>query len=349
MTIHIGICGVTGYTGFELVRLLASHPTAEIVFATSQTFAGQTLDAVYPQAPAIPLIAEGDAPYETADVVFLCLPHAASAATAVRALQAGCKVIDLSADFRLKDVATYEAWYKVSHPAPHLLETAVYGLTEWAREEIKTADLVACPGCYPTSILLPLKPLLSAGAVAGTVIADSKSGVSGAGRTPKQASHFVEVSDNLSPYSIGQSHRHWPEISQAMGWWAQPAPSLIFSPHLIPIPRGMLSTIYMPLAQGWDEAQVREALHEAYSAEPFIKLLPAGQHATVAHAIRTNRCAIGVQMGDPHTLILTSAIDNLTKGASGQAVQNMNVMFGVREDCGLGNADCGMNADRLPS
>lgn len=337
MQIKIGICGVTGYTGYELVRLLQNHPTAEIVFATSQTYAGQTLDALYPQAPALPLVAEADAPLGTADVVFLCLPHAASAATAVRALHAGCKVIDLSADFRLKDLATYEKWYKVSHPAPHLLGAAVYGLTELARPAVQTAELVACPGCYPTSILLPLAPLLQAAAVGGTIIADSKSGVSGAGRAPKQNTHFVEVSDNFSPYSIGQTHRHWPEIQQALAWWSDPTPSLIFSPHLVPIPRGMLSTIYVPLAQGWDEARVRETLQAAYAAEPFIKLLPAGQHATVGHALRTNRCAIGVHMGDAQTLILTSAIDNLTKGASGQALQNMNVMFGLPEQWGLNN------------
>lgn len=334
MEIKVGIFGATGYTGFELVELLQKHPAVEIVFATSESFAGQTLNDVYAPAPALPLVASDEAPLEQVDVVFLCLPHAASAATAVRALQAGCKVIDLSADFRLKDVRTYEKWYKVTHPAPHLLKTAVYGLTEHAREALKTADIVACPGCYPTSVLLPMQPLVAAGAVGGTVIADSKSGVSGAGRSPKQLTHFVEVSDNLTPYSLGQKHRHWVEIEQVLNGWHEKSTKLIFSPHLISIPRGILSTIYVPLAEGWDYAQVRE-LFSIYNDEPFINVLPEGKHATIAHVVRSNRVAIGLQMADDNTLVITSAIDNLTKGSSGQAVQNFNIMMGCPETYGL--------------
>lgn len=334
MEIKVGICGATGYTGFELVRLLQTHPAVEIVFATSKSYVGQTLDMIYPQSPALPLVDDDQAPFEQADVVFLCLPHSASATTAVKALTAGCKVIDLSADFRLKDVATYEKWYKVTHPAPELLAEAVYGLTEHARPAVKNARLVACPGCYPTSILLPLQPLFTAGAVAGPIIADSKSGVSGAGRVPKQNTHFVEVSDNFTPYSIGQTHRHWVEITQELnGYGATPA-ELIFSPHLLPVPRGILSTIYVPLAEGWSYAQLRQ-LYQVYEGEPFVKLLPEGQLASLAHVVRTNRCVIGLQMANNTTLVITSAIDNLTKGAAGQAVQNMNVMFGCPETYGL--------------
>lgn len=334
MEIKVGICGATGYTGFELVRLLQTHPAVEIVFATSKSHVGQTLDMIYPQAPALLLVDDDQAPFDQADVVFLCLPHSASATTAVKALAAGCKVLDLSADFRLKDVATYEKWYKVTHPAPELLSQAVYGLTEHARPAVKNAQLVACPGCYPTSILLPLQPLLAAGAVAGPIIADSKSGVSGAGRAPKQNTHFVEVSDNLTPYSIGQTHRHWVEITQELNGYGSTPAELIFSPHLIAVPRGILSTIYVPLAQGWSYAQIRQ-LYQVYDGEPFVKVLPEGQLASLAHVVRTNRCVIGLHLATPSTLVITSAIDNLTKGAAGQAVQNMNVMFGCPETYGL--------------
>lgn len=334
----VGIFGATGYAGLELVERLSHHPEIEVVFVTSESFAGQTLDEVYPQAPAWPLVKSEDAPLKQVELVFLCLPHAASASTAVRALQAGCKVIDLSADFRLNDVATYEKWYKVRHPAPQLLHTAVYGLTEHARPALReNPDLVACPGCYPTSVLLPLQPLVSGEAIDphGRVIADCKSGVSGAGRSPKQLTHFVEVSDNLTPYSVGQKHRHWIEMTQVLKGWHTAVAPLIFSPHLIAIPRGLLSTIYVPLAAGWDEARVRDLFHTAYGDEPFISLLPQGKLATVAHVVRSNRCAIGWQMADEQTLIITSAIDNLTKGSSGQAVQNLNVMNGWDETLGL--------------
>ncbi len=334
----VGIFGATGYAGFELVERLTHHPEIEVIFVTSESFGGQTLDEVYPQAPAWPLVKSEDAPLKEVALVFLCLPHAASASTAVRALAAGCQVIDLSADFRLTDVATYEKLYKVTHPAPELLDTAVYGLTEHARPALRqNPALVACPGCYPTSVLLPLQPLVSHGAIDphGRIIADCKSGVSGAGRSPKQLTHFVEVSDNLTPYSVGQSHRHWIEMTQVLKGWNTAVAPLIFSPHLMAVPRGILSTIYVPLAAGWDERRVRELFSAAYTAEPFITLLPEGKLATIAHVVRSNRCVIGLQQVDEQTLIITSAIDNLTKGSSGQAVQNLNVMMGWDETLGL--------------
>jgi N-acetyl-gamma-glutamyl-phosphate reductase len=192
------------------------------------------------------------------------------------------------------------------------------------------ARLVANPGCYPTSVLLPLLPLASAGAVAGTVVADSKSGVSGAGRNPKQHTHFVEVSENFSPYAIGRAHRHLPEMEQALGQEG----ALLFSPHLLPVKRGILSTLYVPLADGWDEARAREVLAERYAATPFVRLLPAGELATLAHVVGTNHCVFAVTLAQRH-LIVTSAIDNLLKGAAGQAVQNMNGMFSLAETTGL--------------
>jgi N-acetyl-gamma-glutamyl-phosphate reductase len=229
--IGAGIFGATGYTGYELVKLLQRHPQVDVVFATSQSFAGQKLSEVYPQAPHLPLILGEEAPLDAVDVVFLCLPHAAAAETAVLALAAGVTVIDLSADFRLKDAVTYAAWYDKAHPAPHLLADAVYGLTEYTRDQLPGARLVATPGCYPTSILLPLRPLLTANLpITGPIIADAKSGISGAGRTPTQNTHFVEAHNNFSPYKIGRSHRHLPEIEQVMGWFRSDAPPLIFSP-----------------------------------------------------------------------------------------------------------------------
>jgi len=335
--IKVGIFGATGYAGIELAEILQYHPDVAVVFATSESYTGQTLNQIAPQAPAWELVKSADAPLDQVDAVFLCLPHAASAATAVRARAAGCRVIDLSADFRLKSLETYEKWYKVEHPKPEWLAEAVYGLTEHARDGLREADIVACPGCYPTSVLLPLQPVVSAGLVDGTIIADSKTGVSGGGRKAKINYHFVEINDNLTPYGLGQKHRHQPEMLEQIVKWAgdNKAPGLIFSPHLVSMPRGILSTIYVPLKEGVTFDQVYALFAEAYQNEPFVILLPPNQNATVAHAVRSNRCAIGLTMGDDNTLILTGAIDNLTKGSSGQAVQNFNVMFGLEETTAL--------------
>ena len=332
--VKAGIIGGSGYTGFELVRLLSRHPRVDLCFITSESSAGAALDHLYPSAPPLELIDVESAPLDAVDVVFLCLPHGVSAEKAITALDAGARVIDLSADFRLSDASVYEQWYHRVHPAPELLEEAVYGLTEFARECLPEARLVANPGCYPTSILLPLRPLLEANLIHGTIIADSKSGVSGAGRTPKQNTHFVEVADNFTPYSIGRRHRHLPEIEQKLRRWAQPAPQLIFSPHLLPVPRGILSTIYATLVEGTGEEHVRKVFADAFEGEPFVRLLATGELASLAHVNHTNRCAIGITVSG-NVLILTSAIDNLIKGAAGQAMQNMNVMYGLPEGEGL--------------
>lgn len=333
--IKVGIFGASGYTGFELVKILHQHPDVHIQFATSESYAGQWLSDLYPQAPHLPLIAGETAPLETVDVAFLCLPHAAAAATAVAALEAGVTVIDLSADFRLLNPDVYAQWYGREHPAPHLLATAVYGLTEWARPQLPQAQLVAVPGCYPTGILLALRPLLQAGLpLHGPVIADSKSGVSGAGRAATPTTHFMNVNDNFAPYKIGRAHRHLPEIEQVMGWWQETAPPLIFSPHLLPVPRGILSTLYVTLAGEWELAELHALYGDMYGGEPFVCLLPPGRPATLAHATHTNRCVIGLTQAG-RTLIITSAIDNLLKGAAGQAVQNMNVVFQLEETTGL--------------
>ncbi|MCB9154988.1 MAG: N-acetyl-gamma-glutamyl-phosphate reductase [Caldilineae bacterium] len=335
-----GIIGATGYTGIELVKLLRGHPAAEIGWLTSESYAGQRLSDVFPAPWDDPLLPLEAAPLEAADVVFLCLPHAASmpAVAAVRA--AGVKAIDLSADFRLHDASVYQRWYNHPQSQPALLAESVYGLPELHRTEIAAASLVANPGCYATSVILGLWPLAHAGWLTGTVIADSKSGVSGAGRKPSLTTSFVEANENLSPYNIGYAHRHIAEMEQelhaakdteqAAGW------HLVFSPHLLPVNRGILSTMYVSLPDGVDEAAVRGTYDAAFTGEPFVHVLPAGRLATLQHAVNTNRCAIGLTfVPGQSTLIVTSAIDNLLKGASGQAVQNMNVMFGLDETSGL--------------
>jgi len=332
--IEAGVFGATGYTGVELIRLIGRHEQVRLSLATSRSNAGRNLAEVFPGAPELDLIAPDQASLEDLDVVFLCLPHGKSAEVAVAALQAGARVIDLSADFRLADPDTYQQWYGLQHPAPGLLDEAVYGLTEAAREQLVGARLVANPGCYPTSVLLALYPMLLESAVSGQVIVDAKSGVSGAGRTPKLATNFVEIAEDLRPYSIGRAHRHLPEMEAILATWSDWQPKLIFSPHLVPIARGLLSTLYVPLSSGWVEAQLHDLFLETYADEPFIKVLPEGELASMRQVNHSNRCSIGLTMADG-TLIVTSAIDNLQKGAAGQALQNMNVVFGLEETAGL--------------
>jgi N-acetyl-gamma-glutamyl-phosphate reductase len=332
--LEIGIVGATGYTGLELARLIERHPDARINFAASSTYAGENYRKTHPTAPPLELVSIAAVNYGEVDVVFLCTPHTASAPLAVEALQSGAKVIDLSADFRLKDPATYQAWYKAEHPAKQLLSEAVYGLPEYARDEIQEARLIANPGCYPTAVLLSLLPLFSGGGIEGPIIVDAKSGVSGAGRKPKLATHFVEASNNFSPYNVGRLHRHIPEMEQALLAWGGSTAELIFSPHLLPVERGILATIYVPIKAGWTHGRLRSLIETRYQGEPFLELLPEGELATLAHSAHTNRCAIGTALAN-QTLILTSSIDNLIKGAAGQAVQNMNLMFGLEETSGL--------------
>ena len=336
--LEVGIYGVTGYTGVELAQLLSRHPEARVAFATSQTYANVSLDTVFPTAPAIPLISPDQANPAEVDAVFLCLPHAASAPVADAALKAGARVIDLSADLRLDLPEEYARWYGVEHPAPHLLPVP-YGLPEiHNRARIAQARCVANPGCYATAVLLAIYPLLKAGALApGTpIIADAKSGVSGAGRALKLTSHFVEVNENLSPYGIGRAHRHLPEMEQEMRRLGGAANPLVFSPHLLPVERGILATVYAQLDADNASPGAFQALYQdIYSDEPRIRVLPAGQLATLRHAARTYDCVLSLTPVDAHTLIVVSAIDNLLKGAASQAVQNFNLMFGLPEPCGL--------------
>ena len=335
--IKIGVFGASGYTGFEIVGMLRQHPAVELVFATSESSAGQNLSDLYPVPWDIPLVAVADAPLDKVEAVFCCLPHAASMPTVVRARQAGVRVIDLSADFRLADVSVYEKFYGVTHTAPELLKEAVYGVPEIYREQIRRTDLLAFPGCYPTSVLLGLYPLLKANRLdpAAPIIADSKSGISGAGRKATLKTHFVEANENLSPYNIGRVHRHAAEMMQEITKLGGPGDNVVFAPHLTPISRGMLSTMYVTLTATSSIEAVQQLYADTYRGEPFIWLLPPGQLATMAHTQRTNRCAISITQVNPRLFIICSSIDNLLKGASGGAVQNFNIMFGLDETAGL--------------
>jgi N-acetyl-gamma-glutamyl-phosphate reductase len=334
---RIGIYGATGYTGLELIRWLRRHPQAEIVFATSRSYAGQRLSDAFPTTDDLPLVDGSAADPASVDVAFLCLPHGPTTiATATEVLAAGARVIDLSNDFRLRDPESYAAWFKHAHGAPDLLAQAVYGLPEVYREQIKSARIVANPGCYPTSVLLALLPLAQAGLLDGQVIVDAKSGVSGAGRSLSLKTHFVEANENLAPYNIGHTHRHIAEMEQELALAAGSPVHVIFAPHLLPISRGILATIYVHLPADLSFDTVRERYAARYDREPFVHLLPPGQPATIQHTVHTNRCAIGLtQADDRGTWIITSSEDNLVKGASGQAIQNLNVMFGLPETMGL--------------
>lgn len=343
-----GIYGATGYTGVELARILSRHSKATIGFAASETYAGQRLSDVLPCPFDIPLVKTEDAPLADVDVVFSCLPHGPSAELCHQALALGKRVIDLSADFRLRDPAVHARAYQHEHPHPDLLAQAVYGLPEVYRALIPDADLIANPGCYPTSVILGALPVLELGALEGNlIIADSKSGVSGAGRKPTLTTHFVEVNESLAPYNVGRVHRHVPEMeqelnavvrSQELGDRGQIA--VMFTPHLLPISRGMLSALYLRLTPQAAQADWHAIYTRRFDGEPFVRVLPKGQIAAIAHANHTNYAVIsvgpvvGLEQGNP-TLLVVSCIDNLLKGASGQAVQNMNLMFGFDEREGL--------------
>lgn len=335
--INVGVFGASGYTGFETIKILRHHPAVRLRFATSESSAGQSLSDLYPVAWEVPLVAQAEAPLAEVEAVFCCLPHAASMPTVIAARQAGVRVIDLSADFRLTDAALYEKWYGVPHQASDLLGEAVYGLPELNRAAIRETNLLANPGCYPTSLLLALYPLLKANLLdpAAPIISDSKSGVSGAGRKATLKTHFVEVNENLSPYNIGQNHRHVAEMAENIGKLGGPAEKLIFSPHLVPISRGMLSTIYVSLAEDVAPPTMHELYADCYGDEPFVHLLPPGQLATMAHTRETNLCALSLTPVNARQWIICSSIDNLGKGAAGQAVQNFNLMFGQPETEGL--------------
>lgn len=326
MTRKVAILGGSGYTGRELLRLLAHHPHLE-VHALMSARPGAT--PTPPELPVDPVVDPFDADrLAGCDGVFLGTPHGAAAPLARIALDAGCRVVDLSADFRLSDPAVYARTYGAEHPATDLLDGAVYGLSEHARERVAASRLVANPGCYPTSILLPLIPLHRAGLLADdTIVADSKSGASGAGGQPKPRTVFGAVHDNFLAYGVG-THRHTPEIHAHLG-----SDRVVFVPHLLPVFRGILSTLYLPPAEGVRAAQVRACLAEAYAGEPFVTVFERGM-PELDRVQRTNECHIAVaDAGD--RVVAVSCIDNLVKGAAGQAIQNMNLALDLPETMGL--------------
>lgn len=325
MVHRIAILGATGYSGRELVERVQRHSRLRLVAAGCRNDVGRRLDQVMPGSPSVPLVALEEVPLDQVETLFLCLPHGASAEWAQRALQAGCRVIDLSADFRLRDPALYEKTYGLAHPCPELLEQAVYGLTELNRGQLPQARLVANPGCYPTSIALALAPLVREGRLTGTVIADSKSGVSGAGRSANLANLYGEVAENLRPYAVGKAHRHVPEIRQQLGC------PVVFVPQVVACHRGMLSNVYVD----WP-GPVEDLYREFYQGEAFVEVLPAGEVATMAHTRATNRCVMSLHpLPEEGKLLVISSIDNLVKGAAGQALQNLNACLGWPETEGL--------------
>jgi N-acetyl-gamma-glutamyl-phosphate reductase len=336
--VKIGILGASGYTGAELLRLLGDHPGAEITALTAERQAGRHVGEVFPQLAAYDLpalVKVDDVDIGSLDVLFCCLPHATTQAI-VNALPRGPKVIDLSADFRLRDPQLYEHTYGHAHQALELQEQAVYGLTEHYRDAIRNSWLVANPGCFTTTAELPLVPLLQRRLIqTGGIIIDAKSGVSGAGRDAKQASLFTEVAEGVHAYGVA-THRHTPEIEQCLADFAGRPMRVTFTPHLMPMSRGILATIYVRLAQGVAAADLHAALTESYANEPFVQVLPFKTMPATRHVRGTNLCLIGVHPSRvAGEAILVSVLDNLVKGASGQAIQNMNLLLGLDERLGL--------------
>ncbi len=334
--LRVGIVGGTGYTGVELLRLLVQHPDVKLHAITSRGEAGTPVAAMFPslrgrvdlsfQHPDV-------APLAECDVVFFATPNGIAMKEAPALLARGVRVIDLAADFRLKDVATWERWYGMTHAAPDWVARAVYGLPELFRDEIRTAQLVANPGCYPTAVQLGLAPLLAAGVVRREgLVADCKSGVSGAGRKAEVHTLFSEASDNFKAYGVA-GHRHWPEITQGLSRVAGASVELTFVPHLTPMIRGIHATLYAELTADVD---VQALYEQHFAAEPFVDVLPAGAHPETRSVRGANLCRIAVHRpGGGKRVVVLSVIDNLVKGAAGQAVQNMNLMFGLPETRGL--------------
>jgi len=339
--IRIGVLGASGYTGADLVRLALLHPRMEITALTANTHAGKTMAEVFPHFSFVELprlTAIEDADWASVDAVFCGLPHGTTQeiTRSVLAKHPKIKFIDMSADFRLRDPETYKTWYGHEHQAMDLQAEAVYGLTEHYRTAIRDARLVACPGCYPTASLLALLPLATSGRIdVSDIVIDAKSGVSGAGRGLKQNLLFTEAGEGLSPYSVGK-HRHAPEIEQEISQASGQPVIVNFTPHLIPMSRGELCTIYLRLTKGTTADDLRATLADAYRDEVFVHVAPAGILPQTQNVRGSNYCQIGV-IADriPGRAILISVIDNLVKGSAGQAIQNFNLMFGIDETTGL--------------
>ena len=335
---RVGVINVTGYTGVELARLLHQHPEVELTSVTGRSAAGQRLEDGFPHLAGADLTIQTE--LGDVDLAFSAMPHQESAKVVIPLLERGIKVVDISADFRLKDAAEYLRWYNFTHPAPQLLEEAVYGLPELYRSKVASARLIANPGCYPTGAILALAPVVKEGLIEPDIVIDSKSGVSGAGRTLSLRTHYSEANEDVTAYSL-EGHRHLPEITQELKTLhPEPPLSVTFVPHLIPMTRGILSTCYASLAPGKvtpgkaGEEEVRRLYLDFYKDEPFVRVVESSPHTK--HTWGSNLCLVYPTI-DHRTgrLIVISSIDNLVKGAAGQAIQNMNLMLSLPETTGL--------------
>lgn len=336
--VRAAVLGASGYTGADMIRLAARHPGIALTALIAKGHAGQSLAQVFPHLASLDapkLVTSDEVDWDKVDVVFCGLPHG-TAHSEIGKLPQRVRIIDMSADFRLRDPKLYAEWYANEHSAPKLIEDAVYGLTEHYRDQIKKARLVACPGCYPTAVLLALLPLAKAKLIeTSDIIIDAKSGVSGAGRSLKQNILFAEAGEGLSPYGIG-NHRHVPEIEQELAAASGAAVTVNFTPHLVPMSRGELCTSYVRLAGKTSAADLRKALARTYAGSPFVRVVEDGVIPATQHVRGSNFCYIGVFADRlPGRAIVISAIDNLVKGSAGQALQNFNLMYGFDETTGL--------------
>ena len=337
--LKIGIVGGTGYTGVELLRLLANHPHADIVAVTSRGEAGKLVAEMFPSLRGYVGVAFSDpatVDLTTCDVVFFATPHGVAMSQAQALLKANVKVIDLAADFRLQDTIVFEKWYKMPHTCADILKHAVYGIPELYRDKIKSAKVIGNPGCYPTTVLLGLAPLLEQNLIdfSAPIIADAKSGVSGAGRKAEVSSLFAEASDNMKAYGVA-GHRHHPEIHAQLSQLAGDKLDFIFTPHLIPMVRGMLSTIYVKLSAQAKNLDLQTLFENRYKNEQFVDVMPAGSLPETRSVRGSNHLRIALHKQAEGYLTVLVVQDNLVKGAAGQAVQNMNILFGLEESSGL--------------
>jgi N-acetyl-gamma-glutamyl-phosphate reductase len=339
--VRAALLGASGYTGADLLRIGVNHPGLQFVALTAETSAGKPLASVFPHlagARLPDLVTNDHVDWRSIDVVFCGLPHGKSQAIIkqILAIAPRVRVIDMSADYRLRDLATYQRWYTAAHVAPELQKLAAYGLTEHNRDAIRTAPIIACPGCYPTAVLLALLPLVRIGAIlTDDLIIDAKSGVTGSGRGLKQSSLFAEIGESLTPYSIG-GHRHAPEIEQELSKVAGRPVTVNFTPHLVPMSRGELITAHVRLGNAENAREVRDLLMSAYAGEPFIRFAGPGEAPATGHVRGSNFALLGAYDDRiPHRAIIVAAIDNLVKGSAGQAIQNFNVAFGWPETTAL--------------
>jgi len=338
--LRVGVVGATGFTGEELVRILSRHPQVDVTYVSGKEDRSEKIQDIFPYLKSTLDLKcnafSADEAIEKTDLVFLSLPHTLSMQSAPLFLKAGKKVIDISADYRLQDIKTYEKFYKTVHTDPKNLAGAVYGLPELNRAKLKGASLIANPGCYPTGSILGLAPGLAGGIFdESSIQIDAKSGVTGAGRKADKALHFSEVNESVKAYKLFE-HQHVPEMDQALSGVSKKPVSIVFVPHLIPINRGILSTIYVRLAKKTNTDELLAAYKKFYAREPFVKVYDAGRLPEIKNVTHTNFCDIGLKVNEEKEIaVIVTAIDNLQKGAAGQAVQNMNIMFGFEETSGL--------------